>query len=72
MEVNGRKERKMGRADRVSLFLSVSSAVRLVERIAREDDKIGLSLSLIENLAHRARVNPGPQGGPFSQPRLPL
>lgn len=36
-----------------------------MERLAKEDDKIGLSLSLIENLAHRARLDPGPAGGLF-------
>lgn len=36
---------------------------RLVERLAKDDDKIASSLSLIENLAHRARINPGPAGG---------
>lgn len=36
-----------------------------MERLAKEDDKIGLSLSLIENLAHRARLDPGPTGGLF-------
>lgn len=39
---------------------------RLVERLAKDDDKIALSLSLIENLAHRARVNPGPAGSESS------
>ncbi|KAL7417259.1 hypothetical protein BDY24DRAFT_164372 [Mrakia frigida] len=66
--------RELEGAKRAAVELQMKAGVtqRLVERIAREDDKIGLSLSLIENLAHRARVNPGPQGGPFSQPRLPL